>query len=384
MKHSFKRYCFSALLVVGLTAEVCAQADRINIVTTAVPFLRISPDARAGGMGDMGVATSADVSSQYYNVAKYPFAKTPYGIGLNYTPWLKDLGLGDVYLASMSGYYKLDELQAISASLRYFSLGRIQFTDALGNDLNEGRPREMGMDLGYSRKLSDQLSLGIALRYIHSNLAAGAPTSGSAYKPGTAVSGDLGVYYNGANEEGQGWSIGAAFSNLGSKIGYTSDATQRNFIPANLGIGVGHTWVSNEVHKVSLNGEFNKLLVPAPPGENATQEDFDKYNSSGVVNGWMKSFGNDALAYSAGVEYVYNDQFSLRGGYYGDSRSMGKRSFFTMGVGINYNVFGINFSYLMPSGSGVNRNPLSNTLRFSLLFNLGGDTEGGGNSSLSY
>ena len=194
----------------------------------------------------------------------------------------------------------------------------------------------------------------------------------------------MGVYYNGANEEGQGWSIGAAFSNLGSKIGYTSDATQRNFIPANLGIGVGHTWVSNEVHKVSLNGEFNKLLVPAPPGENATQEDFDKYNSSGVVNGWMKSFGNDALAYSAGVEYVYNDQFSLRGGYYGDSRSMGKRSFFTMGVGINYNVFGINFSYLMPSGSGVNRNPLSNTLRFSLLFNLGGDTEGGGNSSLSY
>lgn len=383
MKHSFKRYCFSALLVMGLTAEVGAQsADRINIVTTAVPFLRISPDARAGGMGDMGVATSADVSSQFYNVAKYPFAKSPYGIGASYTPWLKDLGLNDVYLASMSGYYKLDEVQAISASMRYFSLGNIQFTDALGNDLNTGRPREMGFDLGYSRKLSDHLSLGLALRYINSNLAAGAPTSGSAYKPGTAVAGDLGVYYNSANEEGQGWQIGAAFSNLGSKIGYTSDANQRNFIPANLGIGVGHTWVTNEIHKVSLLGEFNKLLVPAPPGTDATQEDFDKYNSGGVVNGWMKSFSNDALAYSAGVEYVYNDQFSLRAGYYGDSRSMGKRSFFTMGVGINYNVFGINFSYLMPSGSGVNRNPLSNTLRFSLLFNLGGDSEGG--SSVSY
>ncbi len=379
MKHSFKRYCFSALLVMGLTAEVCAQADRINVVTTAVPFLRISPDARAGGMGDMGLATSADVSSQYYNVAKYPFAKAPYGIGLNYTPWLKDLGLNDVYLASMSGYYKLDELQAISASLRYFSLGNIQFTDALGNDLNTFRPREMGMDLGYSRKLSDKLSLGVALRYIHSNLAGGASTSGGAYKPGTAVSGDLGVYYNTANEEGQGWQIGAAFSNLGTKIGYTADASQRNYIPANLGLGVGHTWVTNEIHKVSLMAEFNKLLVPAPPSRSGDDSKdslaFVEYNSGGVVNGWLKAFGNDALAYSAGVEYTYNDQFSLRAGYYGDSRSMGKRSFFTMGVGINYNVFGINLSYLMPSGSGVNRNPLSNTLRFSLLFNLGADSE---------
>ncbi|MBX3239018.1 MAG: type IX secretion system outer membrane channel protein PorV [Chitinophagaceae bacterium] len=385
MKHSFKRYCFTALMVMGLTAEVCAQADTINIVTTAVPFLRISPDARAGGMGDMGVATSADISSQFYNVAKYPFAKTPYGIGVTYTPWLKDLGLNDVYLAAMSGYYKLDELQAISGSLRYFSLGSIQFTDASGNDLNEGRPREFGLDMGYSRKLSDQLSLGIALRYIYSNLAAGAPTSGSAYKPGNAVAGDIGIYYNSANEEGQGWQIGAAFSNLGSKIGYTSDASQRNYIPANLGIGVGHTWVTNEVHKVSLNGEFNKLLVPAPPGVNATQEDYEKYNSDGVVSGWLKSFGNSALAYAAGAEYVYNDQFALRAGYYGDTRAMGKRSYFTMGVGINYNVFGINFSYLLPSGSGVNRNPLSNTLRFSLLFNLGGEPdERGSNNSLSY
>ncbi|MFT3947579.1 MAG: type IX secretion system outer membrane channel protein PorV [Agriterribacter sp.] len=381
MTHSLKRFCLAGLLLVGISSHGFAQdADKINIVTTAVPFLRISPDARAGGMGDMGVSTSADINSQFYNVAKYPFAKTNSGVGLTYTPWLKDLGLSDVFLASLAGYYKLDEQQAISASLRYFSLGNIQFTDALGNDLNQGRPREFGLDLGYSRKLSDKLSLGVALRYIYSNLAGNAPGA-NAYKAGNAVSGDIGLYYNGVNEEGQGWAVGAAFSNLGSKIGYTADASQKNFIPANFGVGVGHTWVTNEVHKISLNAELNKLLVPAPPGQDADSADYAKYNSDGVVSGWMKSFSNDAMSYAAGAEYLYNDQFALRAGYYGDTRSMGKRSYFTIGVGINYNIFGLNFSYLLPSGNGVNRNPLSNTLRFSLLFNLGAAGEEGTGST---
>lgn len=388
MTHSVKRFCLAGLLLVGISSQGLAQdADRVNIVTTAVPFLRISPDARAGGMGDMGVSTSADINSQFYNVAKYPFAKTNSGVGVTYTPWLKDLGLSDVFLASLAGYYKFDEQQAISASLRYFSLGNIQFTDALGNDLNEGRPREFGLDLGYSRKLSEKLSLGVALRYIYSNLAGNAPGA-NAYKAGNTVAGDVGIYYNGANEEGQGWNIGAAFSNLGGKIGYTSDASQKNFIPANLGVGVGHTWVTNEVHKISLNAEINKLLVPAPPVASGNPDDYAKdsaafadYNSNGVVSGWMKSFSNNAMSYAVGGEYVYNDQFALRAGYYSDTRSMGKRSYFTMGVGINYNIFGLNFSYLLPSGNGVNRNPLSNTLRFSLLFNLGADAETTGGST---
>lgn len=380
MTHSLKRFYLAGLMLVGISSLGFAQdADRINIVTTAVPFLRISPDARAGGMGEMGISTSADINSQFYNVAKYAFAKEPGGIGLTYTPWLKDLGLNDVYLASLAGYYKLDNVQSISASLRYFSLGNIQFTDPSGNDLNTGRPREFGLDFGYSRKLSDKLSLGVALRYIYSNLASNAPSTGTAYKAGNAGSGDIGLYYNGANEDGQGWSIGAAFTNLGSKIGYTSDATQKNYIPANFGIGVGHTWVSNEVHKITLNGEINKLLVPAPPvatGDSAQDSNaFNSYNKDGVVTGWFKSFSNKAMAYGVGAEYMYNDQFALRAGYYADTRSMGKRSYFTMGVGINYNIFGLNFSYLLPSGNGVNRNPLSNTLRFSLLFNLGGDKE---------
>lgn len=387
MKHSFKRFYFAGLLLMGISASGYAQsAEPIEIVTTAVPFLRISPDARAGGMGDMGIATSSDINSQFYNVAKYPFAKEPAGIGVTYTPWLKDLGLNDVFLASLAGYYKFDQQQAISASLRYFSLGNMQFTDMGGNITGDFRPRELGLDLGYSRKLSDNLSLGVALRYIYSNLAGGASNNGGySYKAGTAVAGDIGLYYTSADETGKGWHAGAAFSNLGTKIGYTSDATQKNYIPANFGIGAGYTWVSNEVHKITLNGEINKLLVPAPPGANSDSADYAKYNSDGVVSGWFKSFSNKAMSYSGGLEYMYNDQFAIRAGYYSDSRSMGKRSFFTMGVGINYNIFGLNFSYLLPSGNGVNRNPLSNTLRFSLLFNLGGEKEeAAGSTNLSY
>jgi hypothetical protein len=385
MTHSLKRFCLAGLLLVAISSHGFAQnADSINIVTTAVPFLRLSPDARAGGMGDIGVSTTADANSQFYNVAKYPFAKNNSGIAFTYTPWLKDLGLSDVFLASLAGYYKIDEQQAISASLRYFNLGNIQFTDAFGNDLNQGRPRELGIDLGYSRKLSDKLSLGVALRYIHSNLAGNAPGA-TAYKPGNAVAGDIGLYYNGANEEGQGWHVGAVFSNLGSKIGYTSDATQKNFIPANLGIGAGHTWVSNEVHKISLHAEINKLLVPSPPVlTNDNTKDslaYVDYNSSGVVSGWMKSFGNSAMSFAVGGEYLYNDQFALRAGYYNETKNMGKRSYFTMGVGVNYNIFGLNFSYLLPSGNGVNRNPLSNTLRFSLLINFDTNNEGGGTTT---
>lgn len=382
MKHSLRRFSVAGLLLLGVSVSSFAQnAEPINIVTSAVPFLRISPDARAGGMGDMGISTTPDINSQFYNVAKYPFTKSNAGIGLTYTPWLKDLGLNDVFLASLAGYYKFDEQQAISASLRYFSLGNIQFTDALGNDLNQFNPREFGLDLGYSRKLSDQLSLGVALRYIYSNLAGGASSNGVSYKAGTAVAGDIGLYYTTANEEGQGWNIGAAFTNLGSKISYTSDASQRNYIPANFGVGVGHTWVTNEVHKITLSGEINKLLVPAPPGSTGDQSKdsiaYADYNSNGVVTGWFKSFSNNALAYSVGGEYMYNDQFALRAGYYGESANMGKRSYVTLGVGINYNIFGLNFSYLLPSGNGVNRNPLSNTIRFSLLFNLDGNMETG-------
>ncbi len=188
------------VMLIGVTISVNAQssANPINVVTTAVPFLRISPDARSGGMGDVGIATIPDASSIFWNLSKIPFAKSNSAIALTYTPWLKGLDLNDVYLVSGSGYYQLDDVQAISASLRYFSLGNIQFTDNLGNELQTYRPREFSVDAGYSRKLSEKLGLGIALRYINSNLASGQSASGSTYKTGSAVAGDLSLFNDGS------------------------------------------------------------------------------------------------------------------------------------------------------------------------------------------
>src|SRR5690349_10566152 len=192
MKRKCIKLTVGMFLLVGANSVQAQdpQTNPINVVTTAVPFLRISPDARAGGMGDVGVATAPDANSPFWNLAKTPFATQNFSIGLTYTPWLKDLGLNDVYLLALAGYYKLDEEQALAASVRYFSLGNITFTDASGTDFGEGRPREFGVDFGYTRKLSDNIGLGIALRYINSNLAAGAPSTGNTYKPGNAVAGD--------------------------------------------------------------------------------------------------------------------------------------------------------------------------------------------------
>lgn len=369
--------------VVCVLSAIGSQAqsvDPINVVTSAVPFLRISPDARAGGMGELGVATSPDANSQFYNLSKYPFSTGKGAVALTYTPWLKDLGLNDVYLTTLAGYYKLDELQTISGSLRYFSLGNIQFTDNLGNDLNSFRPREFAIDAGYARKLSDKLSLGVVLRYINSNLAGGAAVNGVSYKAGQSVAGDVGLYYTTMNEQETGWNFGLALTNLGSKIGYTDDATQKDFIPANLGLGAVYTNTFNEVNKISFGVDVMKLMVPTPPnlGDSAG---LAEYRSQGVVSSWFTSFADAPGGFSEelqefyfafGGEYWYNNQFAFRAGYFYENQNKGNRQYFTMGAGIKYNIFGLNFSYLIPSGSGVNRNPLSNTIRFSLIFDFDG------------
>lgn len=366
------------LLISALVAKSQTNGSTINVVTTAVPFLRISPDARAGGMGDLGIATSPDANSQFYNVAKYAFADKPSGLGLTYTPWLKDLGLNDVYLASLAGYYQMDEAQAISSSLRYFSLGNIQFTDNLGNDLQAFRPREFAFDAGYSRKLSDVLSLGVALRYINSNLAGGQAVNGVSYKSGNAVSGDIGLYYSNIGEDGGGLNLGLAMTNLGSKISYTSDATQKDFIPANFGLGAVYSTVSNEVNQLSFGIDIHKLMVPTPPslGDSAGLATF---RTKGVVGSWFSSFGDapggfaeelKEFSFSLGSEFTYNNQFSVRAGYFYENQTKGNRQYFSMGAGFKYTSVNMNLSYLIPSGSGVNRNPLSNTIRFSILFDL--------------
>ena len=381
-------FCQLTALLCGMFSLnlVSAQTQPINVVTTAVPFLRISPDARAGAMGELGLATSPDANSSFYNLAKTPFSPYNTGIGLTYTPWLKDLGLNDVYLLTAAGYHKLDDNEAISASIRYFSLGSIQFSDYNGNNWGEGRPREFAFDLGYSRKLSDRLSLGLALRYINSNLTLGAAAASgsiSAYKAGNAVAGDLSLYYNGTDANKQGWTFGAALTNLGSKIGYTNDATQKEYIPANIGIGAAYTKVFDEQNKITFGLDLNKLLVPAPPvpvngSDTVTTDALDKYHNQAVTASWFNSFSGGEqikkIDASIGAEYTYNEQFAFRLGYFYEDVSQGGRQYFTLGVGLKYNMLGLNFSYLVPSGSGITRNPLSNTIRFGLVFDMdGGD-----------
>ncbi|HEX8316437.1 MAG TPA: type IX secretion system outer membrane channel protein PorV [Flavisolibacter sp.] len=385
------------LLIAGGVSSVKAQtAQPINVVTTAVPFLRISPDARAGGMGDLGIATTPDASSSYYNLAKVPFNESKGGLNFTYTPWLKRL-VNDVYLASASGYYKMDENSALSGSLRYFSLGQIQFTDQFGNLQGTGTPREFGFDVGYSRKLSPRSSIGVGLKYIYSNLASGASSSAGTYKAGSSVAGDIGFYHTAQNAAGQGWAFGAAFTNLGAKIAYTNNADAKDFIPANFGIGATYTAVLDESNRIMFGIDLNKLLVPTPPQFQANPNNDPKidsnnqalsatYRNKSVVGSWFSSFGDAPGGFgeemrefqvSAGAEYWYNNQFALRGGYFFEDKTKGNRRYFTAGVGIKYNVFGLNFSYLIPTGSGNNQNPLANTLRFSLVFDFGAEAGGG-------
>jgi hypothetical protein len=371
---------FTFCLIVNISF-LTAQ-DSINVVTTAVPMLRISPDARAGGMGDLGIASTPDANASFWNQAKIPFADKPSAIGLTYTPWLRDLGLNDVYIVTAAGYHQFAERQAISASLRYFNLGTIQFTDFAGNDLQSFRPREWSLDAGYSRALSDKLGVGVALRFIYSNLANG-NTNGVTYKPGTAAAGDISFYYNGLNQSGKGITAGLVMSNLGSKISYTNDARGRDYIPANLGLGFMYHAVLDESSKLSIGMDVNKLLVPTPPSSR-TPEALDAYRNKSVFGSWFSSFGdapggfNEELRefqISTGLEYNYSNMFMARAGYFHEARTKGNRRFFSAGVGINYNKLGFNFSYLVPTGQGINRNPLSNTTRFSIIFDI--SKEGG-------
>lgn len=379
-----KKIAIGIFVVLFISASAHAQTQAVNIVTTSVPFLRISPDSRAGGMGDCGLAISPDANAGFWNLAKTPFAKSENSIGFTYTPWLRDIAQ-DVYLASLAGYHKFEDGGAVSASLRYFNLGSIQFVDYNGNQLNTGRPREFAADLGYSRKIAPKLAVGVALRYINSNLANGQSFNGVTYKAGTTVAGDLSLFYNGLSEEGQGFAWGLSISNLGGKIGYTDDATAKDFIPANLGLGAAYTWVFDETSKVTLAAEVNKLLVPSIPTAtgNVSQDSASlaSYHSNSVFQSWFKSFSNNAYTGSVGLEYGYNDQFFARAGYFYEPKDQGNRQFFSAGVGLRYESVMLNFSYLAPSGNGITRNPLSNTLRFGLIFDIGAGSNSGNEPS---
>jgi hypothetical protein len=368
------------VMLLGGTITVSNAQNKINVVTTAVPFLRISPDARSGGMGDVGIATAPDANAAFANIARTPFATNKIGIAVNYTPWLRDLSVNDVFLASLAGYYKISDGQAISLGMRYFKLGSIQFTDAQGVDLQTYNPKEFAIDLGYSRKLSKKLGLGIAIRYINSNLARGTFNSVN-YKAGSAVAGDLHLYHHGAKENGQGLNWGLTLSNLGSKISYSSDATQKDYIPANLGLGLAYTKVFDESNKITFALDLNKLLVPTAKLDSAgypSDASLLAYRDRSVPASWIKSFGegngiNNELQevnIAVGAEYWYNNQFGFRAGYFYENPNKGNRKYFTVGAGIKYSIAGLNFSYVFPTGSGTSRIPLSNTYRFGLVFDM--------------
>ncbi|MFY9463471.1 MAG: type IX secretion system outer membrane channel protein PorV [Sediminibacterium sp.] len=377
---SIKKILVLTTLFAFVYTGVLAQADSINIVSTAVPFLRISPDARAGGMGDAAIATAPEANAPFWNLAKVAFAKKRTGIAFNYTPWLRDLGLNDVYLASGAFYHKLDDNNIISSSLRFFSLGNIQLTDFSGNILNTVRPSEFAIDGGYTRVLSNKMSLAVALRYINSRLVVGDVGTGVVYRAGNAMAGDVSLFYNGINADGQGLNWGVTLSNLGTKVGYTNDARNKDFLPANLGVGVAYTKAINDMNKITFAADINKLLVPVSPAATGNyttdSSNLANYRSTGVVSSWFKSFSDgsnqlNALQISVGTEYSYDEKFLLRAGYFYEDKSRGNRRYFSAGAGFNLSFMTVNVSYLVPSGSGVTRNPLSNTLRLGVVFNLG-------------
>lgn len=378
-------------LVAGMISqEAVAKSNlngSVNTVTTAVPFLRISPDARSGAMGDVGIALSPDANAQYWNVAKLPFATKSYGISATYTPWLKDI-VPDIFLAYLSGYAKFGEKtpQTISASLRYFSLGEINYTDINAQSLGTGKPNEFSLDLGYSRQLSPYLSTGLSFRYVHSAIATGlaAGTTSIDYKPGNAFAADLGIYYTKTKEIDEfrksNFSFGAVITNLGTKISYSS--TRSDFIPINLGLGAAYTYQMDEYNKLTFALDVNKLMVPTPQDSVGTMSNnmgelYHYIPNKSVASGVLGSFSDAPGGFSEelrefqvslGAEYWYQNQFAVRAGYFYEDKTKGDRKYFTCGLGVRYNIFNLNFAYLVPSGSGINRNPLSNTFRFSLMF----------------
>jgi hypothetical protein len=357
-----------------------------NTVVSAVPFLRIISDARSGAMGDAGIAVSADPNAMHFNASKLVFSDQSLGLAATYTPWLRSIGLNDVYLAYLTGFKKIDDLQTVGFGLRYFSLGSIQFTDPNGTPLNTGRPNEFELSGAYARKLSEKLSAAVTGKFIYSNLAAGNIVNGEVIEPGIAGAADFSMTYKTPIKVSKGESdltIGLAITNIGSKITYTNSLF-RDFLPANFGLGGAWTFNFDTHNSLTFTTDINKMLVPTPCQGLDCDQDRDgraDYKDVSPVSAIFSSWADapeglseeiKEFTYSVGTEYWYDKQFAVRAGYFSEHRQKGNRKFFTVGLGLKYNLFGLNFSYLVPTTS--RRNPLDNTLRFSMLFNFNGDT----------
>ena len=367
----------------------------LNTITTAVPFLLVAPDSRAGALGDMGVATSADVNSQAYNSAKYVFNENKFGISFSYSPWLRKL-VNDINLLYLSTYYKVTDNDALSFSLRYFSLGDISFTDINGEPMGDQKPNEFSIDLAYSRKLIDQLSIALTPRFIYSNLTAGQYVEGQETNAGLAGAADISLFYQQdfgfkkKNKMNSTLRAGLNISNIGNKMSYSSGTLRRDFLPTNLKLGVSYTVNFDEYNSLMAAVECNKLLVPTNP-EYARNDTTGKiiYDAAGnpvilagknpdvsVAQGIFQSFA-DAPAgsieefhevnWAVGLEYNYRNLLFVRAGYFYEHPTKGNRQFITLGAGIHYSIFGLDVSYLFTVDQ---HHPLENTLRFTLSFDF--------------
>lgn len=394
-----KKILFTAILS-AFCISMKAQdiKNQLNPIYHGVTSLAIAPDARSAGLGDVGAATDPDVNSQYWNPAKYPFCISRAGVSLNYTPWLRQIA-GDIDLANITGYYRLGDYDALSASLRYFSLGEV--LTSLEADAMSIKPYEMSVDLAYSRMLSETFSAGVALRYIYSDLGF---SQDDETTPGSAFAADIALYHNGyinlgGHESQLGW--GLNISNIGSKISY-DDGNTSEFIPTNMRFGLSLLYPIDEYNTITIAADANKLLVPTRPTmdqyiehmietEGGTAADYENnfsdyrtwlegegYFNVSPISGIFKSFGDapngfkeelQEIQWSAGLEYAYNNQFFLRAGYHYEHPNKGNRTYFTVGAGFKMNVFSLDAGYVI---STAQSNPLDQTLRFSLAFDMDG------------
>lgn len=381
IKSMSKKIFFSTLALLFLTINFLhAQDEQLRALTTATPFLLISPDARSGGLGDMGVATSPDAYSQHYNAAKYAFSESQFTVGVNYTPWLRNL-TNDVFLGNIVFSNKLNEQSAFAASLTYFSLGTIELTDDLGFPLGVEKPNDLAVDASYTLKLNEGLSMGVTLRYIRSDLSIKV-IDNSDLKTVNTYAVDLGAYYQ-SEEINYGdfngrWRGGMSIANMGPKFSLT-EGGKESFIPTNLRLGGGFDFIIDDASTIRASLETTKLLVPTPPiRDNAGEILEGKEDDVDFFSGIFQSF-NDApdgfseeikeFTWSVGAEYEYNQTFDFRLGYFNESEDKGARKFFTLGAGFKFKSSKIDVSYLLNS-SAIN-NPLENTLRFSISFDFG-------------
>jgi hypothetical protein len=396
MKKPHKLLMVSLIMMIISPSLIFAQDDikdnEFNPVNTGVTTLGIAPDARGSAMGNLGAATDPDINSQYWNPSKYAFAYSSGGLGLSYTPWLRKL-VNDIFLADLSGYWKVGsgDNQAISASLRYFSLGEVTMNDDTGATLQTINPYEMAIDVGYSRKLSEKFSMGVALRYILSDLSYEDSYSGEQTTAASAFAADISGYYVTYPMVGRNecqFAFGFNINNIGSKVSYNNGANNA-FLPTNLRLGASFMFPLADYHTMALGLDLNKLLVPTKPrqrdfdmdtpeGQAAYEEALDEWENMSPITGIFKSFSDapggfkeelQEINLSVGAEYAYNQQFFARMGYYYENANKGGRSYFGFGAGFSLNVVRLDASYMLATAQS---SPLDQTLRFTLSFDMDG------------